>query len=97
MAVVMVTFAAFAWTAPPASAASNLVSDGDFETPSHVGTIEYTGGQTFGGSGSAWTVTGNSVDEVHGLWQDAEQSGAQSVDLNGADAGGIYQDLATTG
>jgi choice-of-anchor C domain-containing protein len=79
------------------AAASGLVVDGDFETPSHPsGTIEYTGGQTFGGSGAAWTVTGNSIDEVHGLWQDAEQSGTQSVDLNGADAGGIYQDLATT-
>jgi choice-of-anchor C domain-containing protein len=68
--------------------------NGDFETPmvTHPDGFIYlfAGDPTITG----WTITGNSVDLKGSIW--AAQNGAQSVDLSGITAGGIYQDVATT-
>jgi choice-of-anchor C domain-containing protein len=74
-----------------ANAAVNLVSDGDFSSPS--------GGATFAtyssGSIGPWTVGGGGVDLIGGYWQDpAGTSG--SVDLDGNAPGSISQALSLT-
>jgi choice-of-anchor C domain-containing protein len=72
-----------------ARAATDLVSDGGFESPAIGGTWAMV---FAGGSVGPWVVDAESVDVV-AMWQDAE--GNQSLDLSGADAGSVYQDLAT--
>ncbi|HEX8524521.1 MAG TPA: choice-of-anchor C family protein [Tepidisphaeraceae bacterium] len=71
--------------------AKNRVVNGDFESPGvpSGGWSTYGAGSTFGG----WTVASGSVDMIGDYWQAA--SGNASVDLNGAQAGAIYQDLQT--
>ena len=69
---------------------TNLVSNGNFETPSAGSTFtEYRTGTNLGG----WAVTGDSVDLLGIKYQAA--SGIQSLDLCGVAAGAVYQDLAT--
>src|SRR3954463_10778368 len=78
-------------------AVPNLVVNGDFEQPPvtdrGIGFTTYKGGSSMPG----WTVGGNSVDVVSDIpdaWVSwAAASGHQSVDLNGASAGSIYQAL----
>ena len=70
--------------------AQNLVVNGSFETPPAGGSfVSYGGGGNIGG----WTVGGSGVDHIGGFWQAAD--GTQSVDLNGANAGSVFQDLVT--
>ena len=64
--------------------------NGSFEAPSAGGSfVGYGGGGNIGG----WTVGGSGVDHIGGFWQAAD--GVQSVDLNGSDAGSVFQDLVT--
>jgi len=72
-----------------ASAAGNLVTDGDFETTPAASFTEFNGGANFSG----WAVGGDSVDLIGTYWTSA--SGAQSLDLNGAAPGSVSQTLAT--
>ncbi len=76
-----------------AATAQSVVVNGSFEDPTVVSVDGYvlrSSGAIFGG----WTVGGNSIDHIGSFWQSAE--GAQSLDLNGANQGSVYQDLATT-
>lgn len=70
---------------------TELVKDGGFEKPILSGGFtEYNAGQTFG----KWTVTNGSIDLVTtSYWMPAQ--GAQSVDLDGSNAGTISQNLST--
>jgi len=73
-----------------AQAATNLVSDGDFSSPSGGGTfVTYAGGSTMG----PWTVTGDSVDLIGNYWE-APTAGGGSLDLDGNDPGGVTQTLS---
>ena len=73
-----------------AQAATNLVSDGDFSSPSGGGTfVTYAGGSTTG----PWTVTGDSVDLIGNYWE-APTAGGGSLDLDGNDPGGVTQTLS---
>ncbi|HEY9174733.1 MAG TPA: DUF642 domain-containing protein [Verrucomicrobiae bacterium] len=83
-----------AWLSfPTAWAATNLVVNGGFESPSVLG----SGIQTFSASGSfpGWTVEFGAIDIHDSSWF-ASAEGLQCVDLNALDSGGIYQDLVTT-
>jgi choice-of-anchor C domain-containing protein len=93
--------AALLVAASPRAMASNLISDGNFDSPSAgSGYTTYSLGQSIG----AWTVTtgtvnphtdGASVDLIGGYWQ--APAGGGSVDLDGAyQASGIMQTFATT-
>ena len=77
--------------APPAAGAQ--LTHGGFETPV-VGANTFVGrasGTTFGG----WTVASGNVDHIGaGYWEAAE--GVQSLDLNGNQAGAIYQNVMVT-
>jgi choice-of-anchor C domain-containing protein len=74
----------------PVAAATNIVVNGDFELPDGQGATFPTGTPIPG-----WTVAYGDTDLVGpDLWNAA--SGKQSVDLNGSNTGGIYQDLTTT-
>jgi choice-of-anchor C domain-containing protein len=77
-------------SATASAAGTNLVANGSFEEPpvTFFDWNFYPAGSALG----AWTVGGHSVDLVAG-WQDA--AGNQSVDLNGADVGSVFQDVAT--
>jgi hypothetical protein len=77
-------------TALPASAA--ILVDGNFDDPPLPNPfLTKAGGTTFGGgSGTAWTILGDSIDEVGNYWQ-APVAGGGSIDLDGAAAGGISQ------
>ncbi len=72
---------------------SDIVRDGGFEKPivnnNSLGFEEYSAGQSFG----AWTVASGSIDLIRTYWVSAH--GAQSVDLDGSNAGIIYQHLST--
>jgi choice-of-anchor C domain-containing protein len=78
---------------PVAISRANIVKNGDFEQPSVSSSpfIEYNAGQSF----QNWHVAAGSIDLVgKSYWLPAD--GTQSVDLDGSDAGTIYQDLPTT-
>jgi len=69
------------------------VLNGSFESPAVVsvdGYVTRTAGAIFG----SWHVGGNSIDQISSFWQSSD--GIQSLDLNGAAQGSVYQDLATT-
>jgi hypothetical protein len=96
LATAVVTIAA------PASAATNLIGNGGFETPALGGAVygQYFGGQAIG----AWTVTGADVLTVESGYAEPGISftageGQQSLDITGAGntspADGVYQDVAT--
>jgi choice-of-anchor C domain-containing protein len=71
-------------------AIQNLVANGDFETPdAGAGYIRYSVGSSIDG----WGVGAGTVDLVGTFWQAA--TGDQSLDVNGAGAGGIFQDFST--
>ena|SRR2546421_5948490 len=81
---------------PTAQAVTNIadiVRDGGFEKPivtnNPKGFREYNAGQSF----RTWTVASGSIDLIGTYWVSAH--GAQSVDLDGSNAGTIYQDLST--
>jgi choice-of-anchor C domain-containing protein len=87
------TWLAVATTGPALAGQTgpNLVFNHSFETPDvGSGAVTFVGGSSFDG----WTVTGVSIDLVGTIWEAA--TGKQSVDLSGGNAGGLYQDLATT-
>jgi choice-of-anchor C domain-containing protein len=87
----VLTIAAFAPVAgaTKAAAASNIVVNGDFELPDGGGaTITNT-------PPTGWTNSFGNTDIVGPDTWDAA-SGKQSVDLNGDQQGGLYQDLTTT-
>jgi choice-of-anchor C domain-containing protein len=73
-----------------AAHASNLVTDGTFDSPSGGGsfTTEFAG-QTF----NAWTVDSGSIDLIGSYWQ--APAGAGSVDLDGDSPGAISQSITT--
>ncbi|HEY2052117.1 MAG TPA: PEPxxWA-CTERM sorting domain-containing protein [Caulobacteraceae bacterium] len=74
-----------------AHAATNLVADGDFTSPSGGGAFHpYFAGSSFG----PWNVVSGSVDLVGGYWQ-APTPGAGSVDVNGNADGSFDQSIAT--
>ena len=74
----------------PLAAAQNLVLNGGFESP-----FIAADSLTLAGCppGFVWCVGQGTVDLVQAGWQPGE--GRQSLDLNGASPGSIYQDLAT--
>jgi choice-of-anchor C domain-containing protein len=75
----------------PVAAHANLISDGDFNSPSGGGSfVTYGGGSLIG----PWTVTGASVDLIGGYWQ-APTTGGGSVDLDGNAPGGLTQNIKT--
>lgn len=76
--------------APPAAPGDDIVVNGSFETPVVSGShwLKYAP-YVFGG----WTLESGSFDVVRTIWTAAD--GAQSLDLSGAGAGTIYQDLPT--
>ena len=70
---------------------ANLLSNGSFETgPSVGGSMALPGGST---AVNGWTVTRAGIRYVGTDWTAAE--GARSIALNGADAGGIAQTIAS--
>jgi choice-of-anchor C domain-containing protein len=78
-------FAALASLTP--AHAATLIGDGNFDAPLSPGNFTtYSSGQSFG----PWTVGSGSVDLIGNYWQ-APATGGGSVDLNGGDAGSIYQ------
>ncbi|MCX6902062.1 MAG: choice-of-anchor C family protein, partial [Verrucomicrobia bacterium] len=69
---------------------SNIVSNGDFETPNAGSTfVTYSSGRTFGG----WTVEFGDIQMIGTYWQSF--AGKQSVDLDGYQRGAIFQDIPT--
>ena len=77
--------------ASSAFAGTNLVADGDFDSPSGGGAFTtYSSGTSFG----PWNVTVGSVDLIGGYWQ--APVGGGSVDLDGNAPGGITQVLNLT-
>jgi len=87
-ALAIAAFAPFVG-ATRATAASNIVFNGDFELPDGGGaTITNT-------PPTGWTNPFGNTDIVGPDTWDAA-SGEQSVDLNGDQRGGLYQDLTTT-
>jgi hypothetical protein len=87
-------------TAIPVSAESNLVTNGDFETPvapSPANIVSVSGSQLDG-----WTIQGNGVMDVtnknfadNGSTTFPVYSGNQSLDLNSLDPATMTQDLTT--
>jgi Protein of unknown function (DUF642) len=76
--------------ATAAFAATNQVKNGSFENP--VGNVSYVSPSTIG----PWHVTAGSVDVVNSACVGcgiAPAAGAQSLDLNGSDAGTISQTI----
>ena len=75
------------------AAAQNIVLNPSFESP----VVQANGfnGYSAGSTGiTSWTVASGSVDHIGaGFWQAAD--GVQSVDMNGTDAGSLFQDLVT--
>src|SRR5450631_2855770 len=81
-------------TASPGSAAVNLVTNGSFENG--TGDAGFGGFTTLGGGATnitGWTVTGGSIDWIHGYWPAAD--GTHSIDLNGNSVGGMEQTIST--
>ncbi len=83
--------AAIAMAPTLALATQNLVSDGDFSSPSGGIYATYSAGSSIG----AWTVTGDSVDLIGTYWA-APTIGGGSVDLDGNNPGGVQQTLNLT-
>ncbi len=102
MKSLLVAFAMLA--AIPATAATNLVVNGDFESDpaSNGGYIQYVGGNTFTG----WSVLGNDVIVINknysesGLVFNAQGGSDNAIDLTGGGntgpTDGIVQTVATT-
>ena len=70
--------------------APNLVQNGGFETPAIVGNATLSGCP----AGFVWCIGQGNVDLIQAFWEPGE--GRQSIELNGTEAGSIYQDLVTT-
>jgi choice-of-anchor C domain-containing protein len=74
---------------------NNLVTNGSFESPFVDGQFAvYHGVDATSLTGWVVDQANTSIDHISGLWVDAE--GSQSIDMNGTEAGSIYQDLATS-
>ena len=70
---------------------TNLVSDGDFNSPYGGPTFTtYSSGQSFG----PWTVTSGSVDLIGAYWQ-SPTAGGGSVDVDGNAPGAFDQSINT--
>ena len=89
--ILAASFAALAGLAVvPASAAVNLIQDGDFNNPVAGNPFDTpTAGNNFG-AGNVWHVDSGSVDVIGNYWQ-TTPSGAHTVDLDGNAPGGISQ------
>jgi choice-of-anchor C domain-containing protein len=73
----------------------NRVTNGSFESPFVDGQFEtYYGVDATSLTGWVVDHAGTSINHVNAQWNDAD--GFQSIDLNGIEAGSIYQDLSTT-
>ena len=102
MRFLKVSFAlSFALAGIAANANANLIVNGGFENP--VNSVDFNGGHysNFGPGFTGWTITHGDVDIVdnHNLAQSyswAAQTGRQSLDLNGFNAGTIEQSFLTT-
>ena len=91
--ILAATFAAMAGFAlSPASAAVNLIQDGDFNNPVPGNPFDTIGTGGSFGTGSNWHVPVGSVDVIGNYWQ-LTPSGAHSVDLDGNAPGGISQNF----
>ena len=89
--ILAATFAAMAGFAlSPASAAVNLIQDGDFNNPIPGNPFDTIGTGGSFGTGSNWHVTTGSVDVIGNYWQ-LTPTGGHSVDLDGNAPGGISQ------
>ena len=65
----------------------NLILNGGFESTAITGNfVTRNAGNT---SLTSWTIGGNSIDQIRGYW--TPNSGAQSIDLSGSNAGIISQ------
>ena len=74
-----------------AAAAQNVVQNPGFEAPAIVGSATLSGCP----AAFVWCIGQGNIDLVDAsIWQPGD--GRQSIDLNGTDAGSVYQDLATT-
>lgn len=72
----------------PTTIGQNLIINGGFESPIVRAAYDtYRAGATFG----SWTVFTNSVDHLG----PPGHTGMQAIDLNGYDAGELYQDVTT--
>lgn len=92
--LVLAIAAFFPMLAAPTHGA-DLVINGSFESPVVDGQFNtYIGVDTTSLTGWVVDQANTSVDHDGGLWVDAD--GFQSIDMNGTEAGSIYQDLATT-
>jgi len=75
---------------PAAQAATELITNGGFESPVNA----FAGGFTTYTSGlDGWTINYGSVDLINTYW--APVAGSYSLDLNGSEAGAISQSFAT--
>jgi len=73
------------------ASAQNLLVNGSFEAPGAGSTFTSRSGSF--GSGNGWSI-GGAIDHIGGFWAAAD--GSQSVDLNSASAGSVFQSFATT-
>ena len=71
------------------AAAQNIVSNGGFELPVVPGSLV----TYWSGNMSGWTLGGGGIDLIGAAWRAA--AGNQSLDLNSASAGSVYQMLST--
>ena len=74
----------------PASAATNIVTNGSFESPAVGGS--YT--QVSGTAVTGWNIDSGNMDLVNTLW--TASNGSNSLDMDGNQPGSIVQTLSTT-
>ena len=88
-----IAVAALALTGTAHAAGNNLVADGTFAGGAQIGQYQtyYAGNGAASVIDGAWTVTSGSVDLIGTYWD--APAGTYSVDMDGASAGTITQDL----
>jgi choice-of-anchor C domain-containing protein len=75
----------------PASAQTNLLLNGSFESPVISGPFVAV---PAGGTLTNWIVGGDGIDIIRDYWQHSD--GAQSIDLSNLEAGSISQTVSTS-
>lgn len=78
------------------SAFAELVTNGDFESPSSIGSLAtYTAvdSSSLFISGNGWTVSTGDIDHIGTYWVGAD--GGESIDMDGNNPGQIQQTLVT--
>ncbi|MBL8887777.1 MAG: DUF642 domain-containing protein [Phycisphaerales bacterium] len=78
-------------SASSVATAQNLLVNGGFEAPNAGGSFTSRSGDF--GPGNGWSI-GGAIDHIGGFWAAAD--GFQSVDLNSASAGSVFQSFPTT-